>query len=307
MFSISIIEDSEGRSLSWSKLQSADEISVGRFFEYDSDALLMFNKWLEFIKDSNTEVLEVGSGPGFFTDLIFKLNPEVCLTCLEPDESFIKILEERFGNSIQLLQNKIEDALELAGKFDAAITHIVVHNLPNPTTILEKMKECVRIGGHVVTVEPLPQAKHFYPSETISEAFNLLDKVKVLRWQQRIESLDFANEWDPWDRCYAQLFEEVGLKNIHSYGWTSVFTLSDNRYSYREREEWIAMRSKLIENEKKRRTQELLKLGVEKSAIESAYSVVFRYLDELENKTKEQLSCLHEQEIVHRVITIGER
>ena len=307
MFSFSVVKDNEGQSLSWSKLQSADEISIGRFFEYDSDALLMFSKWLGFIKDPNTKILEVGSGTGFFTDIIFKLNPQVNLTCLEPDESFIMILKEQFGDSIQLVPNLIEDTFELTDKFDVAFTHIVVHNLPNPIKILEKMKESVRIGGHVVIIEPLPQAKHFYPSKTVSDAFNLLDKVKTLRWQQRRESLRQPNELNPWDRCYAQLFEEVGLQNIHCYGWTSVFTLSDNRYIYHEKKKWITMRRKLIEGEKQRSTQELLELGVEESTIENAYSVILSYLDDLENTTQEHLSCIHEQEIVHRIITIGEK
>ena len=35
----------------WSKLQSASEMDIGRYFEYDSDAMEMFKSWLPFVDD----------------------------------------------------------------------------------------------------------------------------------------------------------------------------------------------------------------------------------------------------------------
>ena len=36
----------------WSELQGVDEIDVGRYFEYDADAIQRLGTWLGFIRNS---------------------------------------------------------------------------------------------------------------------------------------------------------------------------------------------------------------------------------------------------------------
>ena len=107
-------------------MQSIDEISVGRYFEYDLDALDLFRKWLKFMAIPKIKVLEIESGSGFFTDILLTLFPEITLTCLEPDEVFVEKLKERFGKKIGIVVDEVETMKIEKNTFDVLISHIVL-------------------------------------------------------------------------------------------------------------------------------------------------------------------------------------
>ena len=92
----------------WSKLQGVDDITVGRYFEYDEDAKKLFQKWFAFLQKPNIDILEIGSGSGFFTNILLNLFDNIKLTCLEPDETFIETLKSRFKNRIKIVNEPIE-------------------------------------------------------------------------------------------------------------------------------------------------------------------------------------------------------
>ncbi|MHA1960878.1 MAG: class I SAM-dependent methyltransferase [Candidatus Thorarchaeota archaeon] len=293
--------------LPWSDLQGIDEIDVGRYFEYDTDALEMFKKWLDFLQGEVTRVLEVGAGSGFFTSILLRLNPTMELTCLEPDEKFIAALKDRFGNRIRVIQSIIEEPSVDEESFDVAFGHIVIHNLADPIMALKQMKRSVKRGGHVVTIDPVTGSKHYLPNDDVKQAFELLSKAKAVVWDQRHKVMPFPENHDPWNRCYPQLYEEVGLDNIQCHGWTSVFTLSDKRIGFGERKKWISMRRSLMARSKETTKKLLLETGIGEDDIENALATVQEYLKELEQATEKELGHIHEQEIYHRTITIGRR
>jgi hypothetical protein len=107
--------------------------------------------------------------------------------------------------------------------------------------------------------------------------------------------------------CYPQLFHEVGLVDIHSYGWNSVFTLSDSRFDVNARRNWIHLRKEQALAERERVTNELLELGKERTTIEQAYSVILDYFEELETASDSELNNIHEQHVTPRIITIGQK
>lgn len=295
------------RYLPWSNLQGVDEIDVGRYFEYDTDALEMLRKWLDLLQGECTRVLEVGAGSGFFTRILLRLNPDMELTCLEPDEEFVTALKDRFGNRIKVIQNIIEELSVDEESFDVALGHIVIHNVVNPIMALKQMKRSVKRGGHVVTIDPVAGSKHYLPNDDVKQAFELLGKAKAVVWDQRHEVMSYPENHDPWNRCYPQLYEEVGLDNIQCHGWTSVFTLSDGRIDFGDRKKWISMRRTLMYQSKETTKKLLLETGTSEDDIENALVTVQEYLKELEQATEEELSHIHEQEIYHRTITIGRR
>ena len=108
----------------WSKLQGVDEITVGRYFEYDEDAKKLFQKWFAFLQKPNTNVLEIGSGSGFFTNILLNLFENIKLTCLEPDETFAETLKSRFGDRITIVNEPIETTTIQSDSFDYSISHI---------------------------------------------------------------------------------------------------------------------------------------------------------------------------------------
>ncbi len=288
-------------------MQSIDEISVGRYFEYDLDALDLFRKWLKFMAIPKIKVLEIESGSGFFTDILLTLFPEITLTCLEPDEVFVEKLKERFGKKIGIVVDEVETMKIEKNTFDVVISHIVIHNLAEPIVALEQMKRVVKIDGKVVVIEPLPTSRNYYPSEEVTDAFDFLNKARIHKCIQRAKSMTIKASVNPWKNCYPHFYKEIGLTNINNYGWTSVFTLSDSRYNYLEKKKWLKMRTQLMENSKGQTTKTLLEAGETKENIEAAFKKISAYFKKLNNASKDEMLDLHEQEIVHRIIVIGQK
>ena len=291
---------------SWSYMQSVDDLDIGRYFEYDSDALNLFKSWLPFLNKTN-RVLEVGSGSGYFTNILLNLFPKIELTCLEPDDEFVKSLKGKFGDRITIVQEEIEQNSLDDETFDVAITHIVIHNLSDPIIALNQMKRVTKKGGKVVTIEPLPASRNYYPTSEISEAFDFLFKVKIIKSKERAKTMVNPNPRNPWNSFYPSFFEEVGLKNIHCHGWTSIFTTSDERYEFEEKKKWFRLRTNHLKNEQEKSIKLLLDSGEKKDDIDKYYEIIFNYYSQLENATKEELLHIHEQEILHRIIVIGEK
>jgi SAM-dependent methyltransferase len=290
---------------SWSALQSAKEIGVGRYFEYDPDAIEMFSRWLDFLCKPPVKVLEVGAGTGFFSEILLQLNPSMKLSCLEPDDQFVEVLQRRFKQQIETIKGTIEDVQRPSDLFDVAISHIVIHNLRNPVKALKEMKRMVRTGGFVVAIEPLAGRRHYLPSEELKQAFSLLDEAKVFFWRQIAETGDNPVNINPWQHNYPVLFDEAGLRFLRCHGWTSVFTLSDDRYGFDERMKWIKMRHEVLMSSRDEITGILFDNGKKKEEVNKAFEAISTYFKKLVGVTPEELSKIHEQEIVHRIITIG--
>jgi len=288
-------------------MQSIEEMNVGRFFEYDDDAMYMFGHWFPFLLNSSVKVLEVGAGSGYFTDKLFTLNPKMNLTCLEPDECFVKYLRDRFGSRIAVVESAVENPQIIQSFFDVAISHIVIHNLPDAIVALNSMKNSVRDGGYVVTIEPHSGSRTHYPTRELDEAMNLLSQVAIPRWNRRKEQIDFQDSRNPWDYYYPQMFHEVGLVNIHSYGWNSVFTLSDSRFDIDAKRKWNRLRKEQILGERDRCTDELLQLGKTNEDIQNAYSIILEYFERIELMSDADLQSVHEQHVYPRIITIGQK
>ncbi len=253
------------------------------------------------------KVLEIGSGSGFFTDILLTLFPEITLTCLEPDEVFVEKLKERFGKKIGIVVDEVETMKIEKNTFDVAISHIVIHNLAEPIVALEQMKRVVKIDGKVVVIEPLPTSRNYYPSEEVTDAFDFLNKARIHKCIQRAKSMTIKASVNPWKNCYPHFYKEIGLTNINNYGWTSVFTLSDSRYNYLEKKKWLKMRTQLMENSKGQAAKTLLEAGETKENIEAVFKKISAYFKKLNNASKDEMLDLREQEIVHRIIVIGQK
>ena len=102
----------------WSKLQSAADMDVGRFFEYDNHAAEMFKKWLPELPNG-ANILEVGSGSGYFTQKLSFLYPKAELTLLEPDPLLREVLYERHPTK-KILESPIESAGIFPGTFEVS-------------------------------------------------------------------------------------------------------------------------------------------------------------------------------------------
>ena len=291
----------------WSKLQGVDEITVGRYFEYDKDAKNQFKNWLSFLQKPKTKVLEVGSGSGFFTDILLTLFPNIKLTCLEPDETFVEVLKSRFKDRITIINEPVETTTIKSESFDCAISHIVIHNLPDPVLALQQMTRVVKSKGKIVTIEPLPASRHYYPTEELTNAFEYLQKAVKYKCMERMKEQEDLTPRNPWTYFYPKFFEKVGIKEITCHGWTSVFTISDTRFDFSEKKKWFKLRYDLAKKQEAKVRDVLLRNGEIVKDIDKHYRLVFDYYEKLMNISENELKQIHEQEIVHRIITVGEK
>ncbi len=161
--------------------------------------------------------------------------------------------------------------------------------------------------GHVITIEPTTGSRHYLPSKELDDAFGLLFEAQIIKCIRRQKALGTAESKNPYNYCYPRFFEEIGLSDIHCYGISSVFTLSDSRFDFDNRKRWLELRCTLFQKKRDNITEILLSAGKQFDEINRAYNVVIEYLERLKSMSKEELGHVHEQEIYHRVITIGRK
>lgn len=289
----------------WSRLQSADDMDVGRHFEYDQDAVEMFKRWLPVLQKGE-RILEVGSGSGFFTGKLRQIYPHAEITCLEPDPELRLSLTKKYPD-IRVIETPLEEMNDSDISFDLAVSHIVIHNLPDPVQAIRQMARVVGQGGHVVCIEPVLGSRTIYPVEGVKDADDTVWQYNLNLSLKRQELMKSSDRTSPYLNLYPEFFDEIGLTNIRSHGWCYVFTLSDGRYDYNERKMWIRKRTELYRSKREMVTQGLIESGMEKSKIDDAYKTLFEYFEMLESASEEQLSHIHEQEVGSRTITIGQK
>ena len=93
----------------------------------------------------------------------------------------------------------------------------------------------------------------------------------------------------------------------YSVQYPSVFTISDARYDFSEKKKWFKLRYDLARRQQANVKDILLRNGETEKEIDEAYGIVFNYYNNLVSITEKELKQTHEQEIVHRIITIGEK
>lgn len=280
-------------------------MDINRYFEYDSDAMEMLKRWLPLVEEE-VRILEVGAGSGFFTEKLHQLYPLARMTCLEPDPELQASLSRKFPD-IDTINSPLEELSSEKEDFDIALSHIVIHNLPEPLVAIEQMMSVVRKDGFVVCIEPVLGSRHYVPDEAAMEALDTLWQYKVIMSTRRAEALGNPESRNPYHYSYPTFFEKLGLVNIRCHGWCSVFTLSDSRIEFDTRKMWIQKRQDLFENRRSITTKTLLDSGMESSKIENAYHSLFNYFEMLKSANEQQLAQVHEQEILSRVITIGQK
>ncbi len=289
----------------WSRLQSPEEMDVGRHFEYDSYAAEMFKKWLPEVPE-NGRILEVGSGSGYFTGKLRFLYCNRRITCLEPDPVLRAALAIKFPD-LEIIESPLESGDIPSASFDMALSHIVIHNLPDPLSGLEQMKNAVRPGGFVVCIEPTPGYRHLLPHDTIRKALDVLNEYSRIVSIERSKVLGDKEGRNPFSYSYPEFFESLGLRNISCYGWSSVFTLSDPRFDFDHKKKWLSRRKQLVLDEREDKTKVMVSAGLNREKIDDAYETILAYFTQLEHADEEELSHIHEQVIINRTITIGQK
>lgn len=102
-------------------------------------------------------VLEAGSGPGFFTEKLLELLPNSSITAVEIDpilhEKAAAYLLDKGGDSVNRIQASIADTGLDDNTFDFAIARLLFVHLPEPVAAAREIFRILKPGGKLVIID----------------------------------------------------------------------------------------------------------------------------------------------------------
>lgn len=95
-------------------------------------------------------ILEMGSGPGFYTKFILEAFPNSKITCLELNDDFIKYATNYlsdYSERIHFVKDNIEYTKLRSNTFDAVISRLVLEHLSSPEKAVHEMYRILKPRG----------------------------------------------------------------------------------------------------------------------------------------------------------------
>ena len=112
-------------------------------------------KWFGLADGMN--VLEAGSGPGFFTEKLLELLPNSSVTAVEIDpvlhEKAVAYLQDKGGDRVDRIQASIADTGLATNTFDFAIARLLFLHLPEPVAAAREIFRILKPGGKLVIID----------------------------------------------------------------------------------------------------------------------------------------------------------
>ncbi|MGB3266700.1 MAG: class I SAM-dependent methyltransferase [Microcoleus sp.] len=112
-------------------------------------------KWFGLADGMN--VLEAGSGPGFFTEKLLELLPNSSITAVEIDPSLhekaVEYLQDKGGGRVNRIQMSIANTGLDDNTFDFAIARLLFVHLPEPVAAAREIFRILKPGGKLVIVD----------------------------------------------------------------------------------------------------------------------------------------------------------
>ncbi|MEV7025337.1 methyltransferase domain-containing protein [Kitasatospora sp. NPDC093558] len=102
------------------------------------------------------DVLEVGSGPGYISELMLREIPEGTLTCLELEEHLMDYARGYLadaGPRLTLVNGSVLESPLADESFDLAYARLVIQHVPGPEKALAEIHRMLRPGGRVVIAD----------------------------------------------------------------------------------------------------------------------------------------------------------
>ncbi len=102
-------------------------------------------------------VLELGSGPGFFTEQLLDLLPQSPVTALEIDPVLLEraklYLQGQTSERLSFVQASVMDTGLPANSFDFAIARLLFCHLPEPVGAAKELLRVLKPGGKLVIID----------------------------------------------------------------------------------------------------------------------------------------------------------
>lgn len=156
------------------------------------------------------DVLEVGSGPGFVSDLLVELAPEGSLHAVEPSPTLSAQIETNVRSRPTrglFVHQAFGDALPLNdAQIDFAYARFVLQHVPRPLDVVREVQRVTRSGGRFCAVDSDDGLVIFHPEEArVSE---------LLRDAQAVQSAQGGDRFI--GRKLQGMMTEAGFINVKS-------------------------------------------------------------------------------------------
>jgi ubiquinone/menaquinone biosynthesis C-methylase UbiE len=136
----------------------------------------------------DARVLEVGSGPGFFSPLIARALPHGQLVLVDLQSEMLDIAGKRLGHAVNVsLAQANACALPIGtGQFDAVLLATMLGEVPNQDQCIEEVRRVLRPGG-IVAIAETRRDSDFIPWPSLRELlvrhqFSVVDR-RGVGWQ----------------------------------------------------------------------------------------------------------------------------
>lgn len=107
--------------------------------------------------ENNSSILEIGSGPGFYTELLLNNFNNIDITSLDYDIEFLKYsrsnLDKRFKDKVLYVKDNIENTSLPSDSYDYVIARFVFQHLEKPVEALKEIKRILKPGGKLFIID----------------------------------------------------------------------------------------------------------------------------------------------------------
>ncbi|WP_066893264.1 class I SAM-dependent methyltransferase [Clostridium nigeriense] len=123
------------------------------YFGYDREIKMLRNLGVE---DENL-ILEVGSGPGFYTKILLDNFNNSEVVSLDNDETLLnfalKMLNKDYSNRVSFMNDDITNSSMPNDYFDIVVARFVFQHLQDPIKALKEIYRILKPGGKVIIID----------------------------------------------------------------------------------------------------------------------------------------------------------
>ncbi|MEQ1602081.1 MAG: methyltransferase domain-containing protein [Methylophilaceae bacterium] len=116
------------------------------------------------------DVLELGCGPGFVTDLLAELAPQGSLYAIEPSPTLLAQVENNVrhkpARGLFPIQAYGDHLPNPDNSIDFSYARFVLQHIPQPDTVISEIHRVLRPGGHFCAVDSDDGLVVFFPEDT---------------------------------------------------------------------------------------------------------------------------------------------
>lgn len=124
-------------------------------------AYLGYKKEIRALKlmgvSDNSEILEIGCGPGFFTNILLDNFPKAILTSSDFDQKLLQFatsnLANKYKDRLCFVKDDITKTYLEEAKYDFIIARFVFQHLKDPISAIQNIYKLLKPGGKVIIID----------------------------------------------------------------------------------------------------------------------------------------------------------